>query len=298
MRCDLHVHSRHSGSANVPLLPGWLECYSEPEAVYDTARRRGMDIVTLTDHDSVTGALLLRERRPDTFVSEEVTVLLGRRPRAALRRLRHRRAPARGDHAAPDRRRAPGGVPRRERHPVRGQPPVLAAHRTARHRRPRLGAVDRITPRDRQRDAARDLERARRRRAPPHPRRCRRRQRLARAALRRPLLHRGARRPLHNRVPRRFESRQVPCRRHGLERHRPHPRRSRRGAGRRAQRHPLGSRRARKALLATALLASAPLWVPAIGAAVGWSRLREHTMPRVYALGMARAAQRRRLGIA
>src|SRR6185503_12063049 len=71
LRCDLHVHSRHSGPATLPLL-GRLadECYSEPEQVYEQARRRGMDLVTLTDHDTIEGALRLAGR-PDTFVSEE-----------------------------------------------------------------------------------------------------------------------------------------------------------------------------------------------------------------------------------
>jgi predicted metal-dependent phosphoesterase TrpH len=74
VRCDLHVHSRHSGPSTVPVV-GRLaqESYSEPEEVYAVARRRGMDLVTLTDHDSIAGALALAGR-PDTFVSEEVTV--------------------------------------------------------------------------------------------------------------------------------------------------------------------------------------------------------------------------------
>lgn len=74
VRCDLHVHPCHSGPATVPLV-GRLahECYSAPEEVYEAARRRGMDLVTLTDHDSIVGALSLAVR-PDTFVSEEVTV--------------------------------------------------------------------------------------------------------------------------------------------------------------------------------------------------------------------------------
>lgn len=74
VRCDLHVHSCHSGPATVPLV-GRLaqECYSAPEEVYEAARRRGMDLVTITDHDSIVGALSLAGR-PDTFVSEEVTV--------------------------------------------------------------------------------------------------------------------------------------------------------------------------------------------------------------------------------
>jgi predicted metal-dependent phosphoesterase TrpH len=74
MRCDLHVHSWHSGPAELPVLEHLgRECYSEPLAVYERARRRGMDLVTLTDHDSIDGALALAHL-PDTFVSEEVTV--------------------------------------------------------------------------------------------------------------------------------------------------------------------------------------------------------------------------------
>jgi predicted metal-dependent phosphoesterase TrpH len=48
------------------------ECYSDPRAVYFQARRRGMDLVTLTDHDSIEGALEIASL-PGTFVSEEVT---------------------------------------------------------------------------------------------------------------------------------------------------------------------------------------------------------------------------------
>jgi hypothetical protein len=40
--------------------------------VYDRLHRRGMDLVTLTDHDSIGGAEELRPY-PDFFVSEEVT---------------------------------------------------------------------------------------------------------------------------------------------------------------------------------------------------------------------------------
>src|SRR4029077_13181177 len=36
-------------------------------------KQKGMDLVTLTDHDSIEGAEILR-RHPDFFVSEEVTV--------------------------------------------------------------------------------------------------------------------------------------------------------------------------------------------------------------------------------
>src|SRR5580704_5283108 len=73
MKCDLHVHSAHSGTVPVAILRHFfLESYSPPADVYATLRKRGMDLVTLTDHDSITGAEELR-RHPDFFVSEEVT---------------------------------------------------------------------------------------------------------------------------------------------------------------------------------------------------------------------------------
>src|SRR5688572_16260227 len=74
MRCDLHVHSRHSGLLGLaPFGDAARECYSDPLEVHAVARARGMDLVTLTDHDSIEGALLLAARFDDTFVSEEVT---------------------------------------------------------------------------------------------------------------------------------------------------------------------------------------------------------------------------------
>ena len=76
MRCDLHVHSVHSGPLGRAVLGRFgKESYSEPREVYDVARRRGMDLVTLTDHDSIEGALAIAGL-PGTFVSEEVTCAL------------------------------------------------------------------------------------------------------------------------------------------------------------------------------------------------------------------------------
>lgn len=48
------------------------ECYSEPQAVYEQLKRAGMDLVTVTDHDSIGAAGSLR-RYPDFFLSQEVT---------------------------------------------------------------------------------------------------------------------------------------------------------------------------------------------------------------------------------
>ena len=48
------------------------ESYNDPRAVYEKLKRLGMDLVTVTDHDSIEAAESLRSR-PDFFLSEEVT---------------------------------------------------------------------------------------------------------------------------------------------------------------------------------------------------------------------------------
>jgi predicted metal-dependent phosphoesterase TrpH len=75
MRADLHVHSYHSGYAGHMRFLQARDCYSEPEAVYRVAKARGMDLVTITDHDSIDGCLEFLDRRPDAddfFISEEI----------------------------------------------------------------------------------------------------------------------------------------------------------------------------------------------------------------------------------
>lgn len=76
MRADLHVHSYHSGyNHDLPFLRS-RDCYNCPEAVYRTAKARGMDIVTITDHDSIDGCLEFLSKHPDTpdfIVGEEIT---------------------------------------------------------------------------------------------------------------------------------------------------------------------------------------------------------------------------------
>src|ERR1700712_2257704 len=73
MRCDLHVHTRHSGMCTVPVLSRiCYESYNEPRPLYDTLKCRGMDLVTVTDHDSIGAADELRSHS-DFFLSEEVT---------------------------------------------------------------------------------------------------------------------------------------------------------------------------------------------------------------------------------
>jgi len=73
VRCDLHVHTVHSGMATLPLLDRFCrECYNPPEALYEKLKRQGLDLVTVTDHDSIDAAEALR-RHADFFLSEEVT---------------------------------------------------------------------------------------------------------------------------------------------------------------------------------------------------------------------------------
>jgi predicted metal-dependent phosphoesterase TrpH len=73
MRCDLHVHTVHSGFCTVPGLNRiCLESWNEPRALYERLKQRAMNLVTVTDHDSIDAVEELR-RYPDFFLSEEVT---------------------------------------------------------------------------------------------------------------------------------------------------------------------------------------------------------------------------------
>jgi|GEM_PF-465748 len=74
-RVDLHCHSTASAVSKlgVQRALGLPECATPPQEVYDLAKRRGMDFVTITDHDTIAGALELTERYDDAFVSEELT---------------------------------------------------------------------------------------------------------------------------------------------------------------------------------------------------------------------------------
>lgn len=79
LRADLHVHTCHSRvSGNLRFL-GSRDCYSAPADVYRVAKARGMDLVAITDHDSIEGALELLDARPDAtdvIVGEEVSCRL------------------------------------------------------------------------------------------------------------------------------------------------------------------------------------------------------------------------------
>ena len=71
---DLHVHSCHSTCPSQWILQkiGCGESYTPPRKIYDIARARGMNYVTITDHDTITGALEIAHL-PQTFISEEIS---------------------------------------------------------------------------------------------------------------------------------------------------------------------------------------------------------------------------------
>jgi glycosyltransferase involved in cell wall biosynthesis/predicted metal-dependent phosphoesterase TrpH len=60
---------------------GLPECATPPDEVYELAKRRGMDFVTITDHDTIDGCLAIADR-PDVFVSEELTTWFCGEPQA------------------------------------------------------------------------------------------------------------------------------------------------------------------------------------------------------------------------
>ncbi len=74
VRVDLHCHSSASSEPGEAVLEalGCPESYSDPADVYAQARRRGMDFVTITDHDSIQGVAKL-VHHSDVIVGEELT---------------------------------------------------------------------------------------------------------------------------------------------------------------------------------------------------------------------------------
>jgi glycosyltransferase involved in cell wall biosynthesis/predicted metal-dependent phosphoesterase TrpH len=82
-RADLHCHSRASQESRlgVQRALGLPECATPPEEVYALAKRRGMDFVTITDHDTIDGVLEIADR-PDVFMSEELTAWFRGEPQA------------------------------------------------------------------------------------------------------------------------------------------------------------------------------------------------------------------------
>jgi len=73
-KVDLHIHSRFSNRS-----PEWLlrrfevpDSYTDPRKLHALLRERGMDFVTITDHDRIDGCLEIADL-PGVFISEQVT---------------------------------------------------------------------------------------------------------------------------------------------------------------------------------------------------------------------------------
>jgi glycosyltransferase involved in cell wall biosynthesis/predicted metal-dependent phosphoesterase TrpH len=82
-RVDMHCHSTASevSRLGVQRAAGLPECATPPAEVYELAKRRGMDFVTITDHDTIAGVLEIAER-PDVFISVELTASFRGEPQA------------------------------------------------------------------------------------------------------------------------------------------------------------------------------------------------------------------------
>ena len=77
-RADLHVHSKYSLDGDEWTLKalGVRESYTELDYIYRAAKSQKMDFVTVTDHNSIEGALRLARKYPsETFVSCEFSVV-------------------------------------------------------------------------------------------------------------------------------------------------------------------------------------------------------------------------------
>src|SRR5881227_3900942 len=73
-KCDLHIHSRFSARSEEWLFRrlDFPDSYSDPRELHRQLIERGMDYVTITDHDTIEGCLRIAHL-PRTFISEQVT---------------------------------------------------------------------------------------------------------------------------------------------------------------------------------------------------------------------------------
>lgn len=73
-RADLHIHSKYSDRPSEWFLRriGAPESFVEPMDIYRSCIERGMDFVTISDHNCIRGALEIAHL-PGTFLSSEIT---------------------------------------------------------------------------------------------------------------------------------------------------------------------------------------------------------------------------------
>jgi glycosyltransferase involved in cell wall biosynthesis len=80
-KCDLHVHSRFSARSQEWLFRrlDFPDSYSNPRDLQQQLVERGMDFVTITDHDTIDGCLEI-QGLSNTFISEQVTTYFPQDP--------------------------------------------------------------------------------------------------------------------------------------------------------------------------------------------------------------------------
>src|SRR6266446_5411358 len=80
-KCDLHIHSRFSARSEEWLFRrfDFPDSYSDPRELQRRLLERGMDFVTITDHDTIDGCLEILNL-PNTFISEQVTTYFPQDP--------------------------------------------------------------------------------------------------------------------------------------------------------------------------------------------------------------------------
>ncbi len=71
IKADLHLHSMYSSRPSEWFLKklGASESYSKPEDLYKLSIQRGMNFVTITDHNEIRGSLELKEKYPESVIT-------------------------------------------------------------------------------------------------------------------------------------------------------------------------------------------------------------------------------------
>src|SRR6266446_3457537 len=80
-KCDLHIHSRYSARSEEWLFRrlDFPDSYSDPRELHRQLLERGMDFVTITDHDTIEGCLQIVQL-PQSFISEQITTYFPQDP--------------------------------------------------------------------------------------------------------------------------------------------------------------------------------------------------------------------------
>jgi hypothetical protein len=80
-KCDLHIHSRYSARSEEWLFRrlDFPDSYSDPRELHRQLLERGMDFVTITDHDTIEGCIQIANL-PQSFISEQITTYFPQDP--------------------------------------------------------------------------------------------------------------------------------------------------------------------------------------------------------------------------